>query len=38
MGHNRWVQGWQIAAPTPFSTGLPVTLIDYADNSLLGLS
>ena len=33
---NRWTQGWQISGITHFSTGLPVTLINYGDNSLLG--
>jgi Carboxypeptidase regulatory-like domain len=33
---NRWTQGWELAGITHFSTGLPVTLINYGDNSLLG--
>jgi carboxypeptidase family protein len=33
---NRWTQGWEISGITRFSTGLPVTLINYGDNSLLG--
>jgi hypothetical protein len=33
---NKWTQGWQISGITHFSTGLPVTLVNYGDNSLLG--
>ncbi len=33
---NRWTKGWQFSGITRFSTGLPVTLINYGDNSLLG--
>jgi hypothetical protein len=33
---NRWTQGWEFSGITRFSTGLPVTLINYGDNSLLG--
>ena len=33
---NRWTQGWEISGITHFSTGLPVTLVNYGDNSLLG--
>jgi len=33
---NRWTQGWEISGITRFSTGFPVTLINYGDNSLLG--
>jgi Carboxypeptidase regulatory-like domain/TonB dependent receptor len=33
---NRWTQGWALSGITRFSTGLPVTLINYGDNSLLG--
>lgn len=33
---NRWTQGWEISGITHFSTGLPVTLINYGDNSLIG--
>jgi hypothetical protein len=33
---NRWTQGWEISGITHFSSGLPVTLINYGDNSLLG--
>ncbi len=34
--HNRWTQGWELSGITRFSSGLPVTLINYGDNSLLG--
>jgi hypothetical protein len=33
---NRWTSGWELSGITRFSTGLPVTLINYGDNSLLG--
>jgi Carboxypeptidase regulatory-like domain/TonB dependent receptor len=33
---NRWTQGWEVSGITQFSTGLPVTLVNYGDNSLLG--
>ena len=33
---NRWTQGWAISGITRYSTGLPVTLYNYADTSLLG--
>ena len=33
---NRWTQGWELSGITRFSSGLPVTLINYGDNSLLG--
>jgi Carboxypeptidase regulatory-like domain/TonB dependent receptor len=33
---NRWTQGWQISGITHYSTGLPVTLVNFGDNSLLG--
>ena len=33
---NRWTQGWEISGITRFASGLPVTLINYGDNSLLG--
>jgi len=33
---NRWMQGWQLSGITHFSSGLPVTLVNYGDNSLLG--
>jgi Carboxypeptidase regulatory-like domain len=35
-GPKRLTQGWQISGITRFSTGLPVTLIESDDNSLLG--
>jgi hypothetical protein len=33
---SRWTHGWELSGITRFSTGLPVTLINYGDNSLLG--
>jgi hypothetical protein len=33
---NRWTQGWQVSGITHFSSGLPVTLVNFGDNSLLG--
>ena len=33
---NRWTEGWELSGITHFSSGLPVTLINYGDNSLLG--
>jgi hypothetical protein len=33
---NRLTQGWELSGITRFSTGFPVTLINYGDNSLLG--
>ncbi len=33
---NRLSQGWSISGNTRFSSGLPVTLYDNSDNSLLG--
>jgi hypothetical protein len=33
---NRWSQGWEVSGIARFSTGLPVTLVNYGDNSLLG--
>jgi hypothetical protein len=33
---NRWTRGWEISGITRFTTGLPVTLLNYGDNSLLG--
>ncbi|MGC9951704.1 MAG: carboxypeptidase regulatory-like domain-containing protein [Bryobacteraceae bacterium] len=33
---NRWTQGWEFSGITRCSTGLPVTLVNYGDNSLLG--
>ena len=35
-GSNRWTQGWTISGVTRFSSGFPVTLYNYSDNSLLG--
>jgi hypothetical protein len=36
FGANRWAQGWQLSGITHFSSGFPVTLFNYGDNSLLG--
>jgi hypothetical protein len=33
---NRWTQGWALSGITHFSSGFPVTLYNYGDNSLLG--
>lgn len=33
---NRLTEGWSLSGTTRFSTGFPVTLFDYSDNSLLG--
>jgi hypothetical protein len=33
---NRRTAGWELSGITRFSTGLPVTLVNYGDNSLLG--
>jgi len=33
---NRATQGWEISGITRLTSGLPVTLINYGDNSLLG--
>jgi hypothetical protein len=33
---NRWTQGWEVSGITHFSSGLPVTLVNFGDNSLLG--
>jgi hypothetical protein len=33
---NRLTEGWELSGITRFSTGFPVTLINYGDNSLLG--
>ncbi|MGA7217978.1 MAG: carboxypeptidase-like regulatory domain-containing protein [Candidatus Sulfotelmatobacter sp.] len=33
---NRWTVGWTISGITHFSSGFPVTLLNYGDNSLLG--
>jgi hypothetical protein len=37
LGHsNRWTQGWALSGIIRYSTGFPVTLYNYGDNSLLG--
>ena len=33
---NGWTKGWAISGITHFSSGFPVTLLNYGDNSLLG--
>jgi len=33
---NRWTQGWALSGITHFSTGFPVTMYNFGDNSLLG--
>ena len=33
---NVWSDGWQLSGIIHFSTGFPVTLLNYGDNSLLG--
>jgi hypothetical protein len=33
---NQWTEGWELSGITHFSTGLPVTLVNYGDNSLIG--
>jgi Carboxypeptidase regulatory-like domain/TonB dependent receptor len=33
---NRLTQGWEISGITRFSSGFPVTLVNFGDNSLLG--
>lgn len=38
IASNRLTRGWRISGITRFSTGLPVTLLETDDNSLLGTS
>jgi hypothetical protein len=33
---NPWTEGWELSGITRFSSGLPVTLVNFGDNSLLG--
>ena len=33
---NRWTEGWELTGVTRVSSGLPVTLVNFGDNSLLG--
>jgi hypothetical protein len=33
---NRWTNGWALSGITRFSTGFPITLLNYGDNSLIG--
>jgi hypothetical protein len=35
-GPSRLTKGWALTGITRFSSGLPVTMIDYGDNSLIG--
>jgi Carboxypeptidase regulatory-like domain len=37
-GPSRLVKGWRLSGITRFATGLPVTLVETDDNSLLGTS
>ncbi len=36
FGASNWTKGWTISGITHFSSGFPVTLLNYGDNSLLG--
>jgi hypothetical protein len=36
LGRSRWIGGWSLSGITRFSTGLPVTLYNNNDTSLLG--
>ncbi len=36
QARNRWTRAWEVSGITRVSSGLPVTLINYGDNSLLG--
>ena len=36
FGQNRWARGWNLAGITRFANGIPVTLSDSGDRSLLG--
>ncbi len=36
LGRSRWTAGWSLSGITRFSTGLPVTLYNNNDTSLLG--
>jgi hypothetical protein len=33
---NRWTEGWELSGITRFSSGFPVTLVNFGDNSFLG--
>src|SRR5277367_4153667 len=33
---NRWTLGWELSGITRFSSGFPVTLVNFGDNSLIG--
>jgi hypothetical protein len=34
--NNGWTKGWALSGITRFSSGLPVTLVNFGDNSLIG--
>lgn len=37
LGHdNRWTRDWELSGITRFTSGFPVTMYNYGDNSLLG--
>lgn len=36
FGRNRLIDGWSLSGTSRFSSGLPVTLVDNTDSSLLG--
>ena len=36
LGANRFATGWSLTGITHYSTGVPVTLFDFNDNSLIG--
>jgi hypothetical protein len=36
LAANRYTEGWSLTGITRFSTGVPVTLFDFNDNSLIG--
>jgi hypothetical protein len=38
LGSNRLTNGWRVSGITRFSTGLPVTMLETDDHSLLGTS
>ena len=38
LASNRLTNGWTVSGVTHFSTGLPVFMLEYDDNSLLGTS
>jgi len=36
QARNRWTAGWEFSGITRLTSGMPVTLVNYGDNSLLG--